>query len=44
MKNKGEIMSQEEIEEAMRFADLDGDGLISYEEFTTLCNDGRSQP
>ena len=35
-------MSQFEIEEAMRFADLDGDGLISYEEFTVLCIEGRT--
>ena len=39
MKNIGEKMSDEEIEEMITEADIDGDGQINYEEFVKLMTD-----
>ncbi len=36
MSTLGENLSQEEIDEMIREADLDGDGKVCYEEFATM--------
>merc|ERR1740139_1540782 len=36
MTNLGEKLTDEEVDEMIREADVDGDGQINYEEFTTL--------
>ena len=36
MINLGERLSDEEAEQMIRDADLDGDGLVSYEEFARM--------
>lgn len=36
LENMGEKMTDQEVEDMVREADLDGDGLISYEEFTRM--------
>lgn len=36
MINLGEKLSDEEVEEMIREADIDGDGLVSYEEFVRM--------
>ena len=36
MSNFGEKLSDEEIDEMIREADIDGDGQIKYEEFTSM--------
>lgn len=36
MMNLGERLSHEEAEQMVREADLDGDGLVSYEEFVRM--------
>ena len=36
MLNLGERLSDEEAEQMIREADLDGDGLVSYEEFVRM--------
>ncbi|XP_065854601.1 calmodulin-like protein 8 [Euphorbia lathyris] len=36
MMNLGEILSDEEVELMIREADLDGDGLVNYEEFVRM--------
>ena len=36
MQTLGENLSQEEIDEMIREADLDGDGKVCYEEFATM--------
>lgn len=36
MSTLGENLSQEEIDEMIREADLDGDGRVCYEEFATM--------
>lgn len=32
----GERLTDEEVQQMIREADLDGDGLVSYEEFTRV--------
>lgn len=36
MLNLGERLSEEEAEQMIREADLDGDGVVSYEEFVRM--------
>lgn len=36
MMNLGERLSDEETEQMIREADLDGDGLVSFEEFARM--------
>ncbi len=36
MINLGERLTEEEAEQMIREADLDGDGLVSYEEFARM--------
>ena len=36
MMNLGERLTEEEAEQMIREADLDGDGLVSYEEFSRM--------
>lgn len=36
MMNLGEKLTDEEAEQMIREADLDGDGKVSYEEFATV--------
>lgn len=36
MINLGERLTDEEAEQMIREADLDGDGLVSYEEFARI--------
>ncbi len=36
MSTLGENLSQEEIDEMIREADMDGDGRVGYEEFATM--------
>lgn len=36
MTNLGEKLTQEEVDEMIREADIDGDGQINYEEFVTM--------
>ena len=36
MSTLGENLTQEEIDEMIREADLDGDGKVCYEEFATM--------
>ena len=36
MSTLGENLTQEEIDEMIREADLDGDGRVCYEEFATM--------
>lgn len=36
MINLGEKLSDEEAEQMIREADVDGDGLVSYEEFARM--------
>lgn len=36
MMNLGERLTDEEAEQMIREADLDGDGLVSYEEFVRM--------
>lgn len=36
MTNLGEKLTNEEVEEMLREADVDGDGKINYEEFVKL--------
>ena len=39
MNNLGEKLTEEEIEEMILEADIDGDGQINYEEFVKLMTD-----
>ena len=39
MNNLGEKLTEEEIEEMIMEADIDGDGQINYEEFVKLVTD-----
>ena len=41
MTNLGEKLSDEEVDEMIREADVDGDGQINYEEFVKVCVRGR---
>ena len=36
MINQGEQLTDEELEEMIRLADLDGDGQVNYEEFVRI--------
>ena len=36
MTNLGEKLTEEEVDEMIREADIDGDGQVSYEEFVTM--------
>ena len=36
MMNLGERLTEEEAEQMIREADVDGDGLVSYEEFARM--------
>jgi len=36
MRNIGEKITEKELEEMMRVADLDGDGRLNYEEFVRM--------
>ncbi|XP_044728364.1 calmodulin-like isoform X2 [Chrysoperla carnea] len=36
MTNLGEKLSEEEVDDMIREADLDGDGMVNYEEFVTI--------
>lgn len=36
MCNLGEKLTEEEVEEMIREADVDGDGLVNYEEFVKM--------
>lgn len=36
MTNLGEKLTDEEVEDMIKEADLDGDGLVNYEEFVTI--------
>lgn len=41
MENLGEVVSEKEVAEMLREADLDGDGRISLAEFVTMMGGGR---
>lgn len=36
MTNLGEKLTDEEVDEMIREADIDGDGQVNYEEFVTM--------
>jgi len=36
MTNLGEKLTNEEVDEMIREADIDGDGQVNYEEFVTM--------
>ena len=36
MTNLGEKLSEEEVDEMIREADVDGDGQVNYQEFVTF--------
>ena len=36
MSNLGEHLSEKEVEEMIKTADLDGDGQVNYEEFVNM--------
>ena len=36
MTNLGEKLTDEEVDEMIKEADIDGDGLVNYEEFVTM--------
>ena len=36
MTNLGEKLTEEEVDEMIREADIDGDGQVNYEEFVTM--------
>ena len=36
MTNLGENLTDEEVDEMIREADIDGDGQVNYEEFVTM--------
>ena len=36
MVNLGEKLTDEEVDEMVRVADMDGDGQVNYEEFVTV--------
>jgi Ca2+-binding EF-hand superfamily protein len=36
MMNLGEKLTEEEVEEMIREADIDGDGQVNYEEFVKM--------
>ena len=36
MKNLGELLSDEEVEEMLNEADIDGDGKVNLEDFITV--------
>ena len=36
MMNLGERLSDEEVEQMIKEADMDGDGLVNYEEFVRM--------
>ena len=36
MMNLGEKLTDEEVDEMIREADIDGDGQVNYEEFVTM--------
>lgn len=36
MKNLGEKLTDEEVEEMIRVADVDGDGQVNYEDFVRM--------
>ena len=38
MTNLGEKLSEEEVEMMIKEADIDGDGLVNYEEFISMMN------
>ena len=42
MTTLGEKLSQEEVEEMIREADLDGDGMVGFEEFATMMSNRES--
>jgi calmodulin len=43
MTNLGEKLTEEEVEEMIREADVDGDGQVNYEEFVTMMVSGLLQ-
>lgn len=44
MTNLGERLSEEEVDEMIATADLDGDGLVNFEEFCIMMTGNRRQP
>ena len=42
MTTLGEKLTQEEVEEMIREADLDGDGMVGFEEFATMMSNRES--
>lgn len=40
MTNLGEKLTEEEVEEMIREADVDGDGQVNYEEFVNMVSAG----
>lgn len=40
MTNLGERLTEEEVEEMIREADVDGDGQVCYDEFVNMVREG----